>query len=84
MLKLLIVDCFKYLSCSVLLPLKGNGAEQSTRSASKTKGASSSRKPQNLLTPGTVKYAAFHVLSVQGSSGLPITEIADRIEVSYI
>ena len=61
--------------------LKGHGAEQNMRSASKAKVGSNSRKCGYRLTPGTVKYAAFHVLSVEGPSGLPITEIADRIEV---
>ena len=61
--------------------LKGHGAEQNMRSVSKAKVGSNSRKCGYRLTPGTVKYAAFHVLSVEGPSGLPITEIADRIEV---
>ncbi|XP_024517144.1 homeobox-DDT domain protein RLT1 isoform X2 [Selaginella moellendorffii] len=34
------------------------------------------------LTPGTVKYAAFHVLSIQGSKGLTILELTDRIQKS--
>ena len=45
------------------------------------RSGSHSRKYGYKLTPGTVKYAAFHVVSAQGPNGLSITEIADRIEV---
>ncbi|KAH7277937.1 hypothetical protein KP509_38G016400 [Ceratopteris richardii] len=38
------------------------------------------RKNGARLTPGTVKFAAFHVLSVEGSHGLPIVDIVARIE----
>ena len=31
--------------------------------------------------PGTVKYVDFHVLSLEGSKGLTILEVADMIEV---
>ncbi|KAJ7521596.1 hypothetical protein O6H91_19G060800 [Diphasiastrum complanatum] len=34
------------------------------------------------LTPGTVKFAAFHVLSLEGDKGLSILEVADRIQKS--
>jgi hypothetical protein len=39
------------------------------------------RRKRNRLTPGTVKFAAFHVLSIEGQSGLSILEVADRIQV---
>ena len=45
------------------------------------KGFSNPRKLRHRLTPGTVKFAAFQVLSLEGSKGLTILEVADRIQV---
>jgi len=45
------------------------------------RGYSNPRRSRHRLTPGTVKFAAFHVLSVEGSRGLNILEVADRIQV---
>ncbi|GER43158.1 homeodomain-like transcriptional regulator [Striga asiatica] len=42
----------------------------------------SRRKSRHRLTPGTVKYAAFHILTLEGSKGLSILEIADKIQRS--
>ncbi len=33
------------------------------------------------LTPGTVKYAAYFVLAVEGPEGLSIPEVAEKIQV---
>lgn len=41
----------------------------------------SHRRKRHRLTPGTVKFAAFHVLSLEGSHGLTILEVADKIQV---
>lgn len=41
----------------------------------------SNRRSRHRLTPGTVKYAAFHVLSLEGSRGLSILDVADKIQV---
>ncbi|KAL6134109.1 hypothetical protein ACLB2K_066342 [Fragaria x ananassa] len=46
------------------------------------RGFSNPRKSRHRLTPGTVKFAAFHVLSLEGSKGLTILEVADRIQKS--
>ncbi|KAJ4976460.1 hypothetical protein NE237_001566 [Protea cynaroides] len=46
------------------------------------KGFSHPRKSRHRLTPGTVKFAAFHVLSLEGSKGLTILEVADKIQKS--
>lgn len=45
------------------------------------RGFSIPRRSGHRLTPGTVKFAAFHVLSLEGSKGLTILEVADRIQV---
>lgn len=47
------------------------------------RGYSNPRKSRHRLTPGTVKFAAFHVLSLEGSRGLNILEVADRIQVTW-
>jgi HB1, ASXL, restriction endonuclease HTH domain len=41
------------------------------------------RRKRHRLTPGTVKFAAFHVLSLEGSHGLTILEVADKIQVLF-
>lgn len=45
------------------------------------KGFSNPRRSRHCLTPGTVKFAAFHVLSLEGCKGLTILETADKIQV---
>lgn len=45
------------------------------------KGFSHLRRSRHRLTPGTVKFAAFHVLSLEGGRGLTILEVADKIQV---
>jgi hypothetical protein len=45
------------------------------------KGIGTSRRSQFCLTPGTVKFAAFHVLSLEGDKGLSIGEVVKRIKV---
>ncbi|XP_027345638.1 homeobox-DDT domain protein RLT2 isoform X2 [Abrus precatorius] len=46
------------------------------------KGLSNPRRSRHCLTPGTVKFAAFHVLSLEGSKGLNILEVAEKIQKS--
>ena len=48
----------------------------------KVRGFTHRRKSRHRLTPGTVKFAAFHVLSLEGSKGLTILEVADKIQVN--
>ncbi|KAI5081671.1 hypothetical protein GOP47_0001414 [Adiantum capillus-veneris] len=59
---------------------KGNAASNAAICLKAKGGGSHIRKCGARLTPGTVKFAAFHVLSVEGSRGLPIVEIVARIE----
>lgn len=60
--------------------LRSGTAGTSAATLLKGKGGSQARKCGYRLTPGTVKFAAFHVLSVEGPRGLPIVEIVSRIE----
>ncbi|KAI8021535.1 Homeobox-DDT domain protein RLT2 [Camellia lanceoleosa] len=46
------------------------------------KGFSNQRRSRHRLTPGTVKFAAFHVLSLEGSNGLTILEVAEKIHLT--
>ncbi|KAL0405090.1 UNVERIFIED_CONTAM: Homeobox-DDT domain protein RLT2 [Sesamum latifolium] len=46
------------------------------------RGFSNPRRSRHRLTPGTVKFAAFHVLSLEGSKGLSILDVADKIQKS--
>ncbi|CAN0911076.1 Homeobox-DDT domain protein RLT1 [Linum grandiflorum] len=46
------------------------------------KGLLNPRKSRHRLTPGTVKFAAFHVLSLEGGEGLTLIELADKIQKS--
>lgn len=48
------------------------------------RGLSKPRRSRHRLTPGTVKFAAFHILSLVGSKGLSILEVADKIQVTFI
>jgi hypothetical protein len=40
------------------------------------------RRSRHRLTPGTVKFAAFHVLSLESGEGLNVIELAEKIQVS--
>ncbi|CAK9181860.1 unnamed protein product [Ilex paraguariensis] len=46
------------------------------------KGFSLQRRSRHRLTPGTVKFAAYHVLSLEGIKGLTVIELADKIQKS--
>ncbi|XP_073155835.1 homeobox-DDT domain protein RLT2-like isoform X2 [Henckelia pumila] len=46
------------------------------------RGLSNRRRSRHCLTPGTVKFAAFHILSLVGSKGLSILEVAEKIQKS--
>lgn len=61
--------------------LRSGAAAASAVALMQGKGVGHLRRCRYRLTPGTVKYAAFHVLSLEGSKGLTILEVADRIQV---
>lgn len=48
------------------------------------RGFSNPRRSRHRLTPGTVKFAAFHILSLEGSKGLNILEVAEKIQVFLV
>uniref|UniRef100_A0A7N0UG67 Uncharacterized protein n=1 Tax=Kalanchoe fedtschenkoi TaxID=63787 RepID=A0A7N0UG67_KALFE len=60
--------------------LRNGSAAQNAIVKMQHRGLALPRKPRHRLTPGTVKFAAFHILSLEGSDGLTITELAERIQ----
>lgn len=67
----------------VVANLRSGAAAASAVASMQGKGMGHLRRSQFRLTPGTVKYAAFHVLSLEGEKGLNILEVADRIQVLF-
>ncbi|KAF9609028.1 hypothetical protein IFM89_012468 [Coptis chinensis] len=66
----------------IVSTLRNGTAAENALAIMQEKGFSQPRKSRHRLTPGTVKFAAFHVLSLEGSKGLTILEVADRIQKS--
>ncbi|XP_031487824.1 homeobox-DDT domain protein RLT2-like isoform X2 [Nymphaea colorata] len=66
----------------VVSTLRSGAAAESAAAMMQEKGFSYLRRSRHRLTPGTVKYAAFYVLSLEGSRGLTILEVAEKIQKS--
>ncbi|KAL5715822.1 hypothetical protein ACHQM5_017591 [Ranunculus cassubicifolius] len=66
----------------IVSTLRNGSAAENALAVMQEKGFSQPRRSRNRLTPGTVKFAAFHVLSLEGSKGLTILEVAERIQQS--
>ncbi|CAD5165547.1 unnamed protein product [Musa acuminata subsp. malaccensis] len=62
--------------------LRNGSAAESAAALMQERGYTHRRRSRHRLTPGTVKFAAFHVLSLEGSRGLTILEVADKIQKS--
>lgn len=65
----------------IISNLRSGAAVENAVAIMQEKGLSNPRRSRHRLTPGTVKFAAFHVLSLEGSKGLTILEVADKIQV---
>lgn len=65
----------------VVSTLRSGAVAESAAAMMQEKGFAYLRRSRHRLTPGTVKYAAFYVLSLEGSRGLTILEVADKIQV---
>ncbi|CAI8617390.1 unnamed protein product [Vicia faba] len=66
----------------IISNLRNGAAVENAVAIMQEKCLSNPRRNKHRLTPGTVKYAAFHVLSLEGSRGLNILEVADKIQKS--
>ncbi|CAL8146684.1 unnamed protein product [Prunus armeniaca] len=62
--------------------LRNGSAAENAFAIMQEKGLLAPRKSRHRLTPGTVKFAAFHVLSLEGNKGLTVLELADKIQKS--
>lgn len=65
----------------IISSLRSGAAAENALAVMRERGFSNKRS-RHRLTPGTVKYAAFHVLSLEGSSGLSILDVAEKIQVT--
>ncbi|KAI4374135.1 hypothetical protein MLD38_012166 [Melastoma candidum] len=72
-----VKDC-KY----VIDTLRSGSAAAKALSIMRERGLLAPRKSRHRLTPGTVKFAAFHVLSLEGGKGLNVIQLADKIQKS--
>uniref|UniRef100_A0A0A9CG49 Uncharacterized protein n=1 Tax=Arundo donax TaxID=35708 RepID=A0A0A9CG49_ARUDO len=66
----------------VISTLRSGSAAVNAAALMKERGYTNCRRSRHRLTPGTVKFAAFHVLSLEGSNGLTILEVAEKIQKS--
>lgn len=62
--------------------LRNGSAAENAVAIMQEKGFPLQRKSRHRLTPGTVKFAAYHVLALEGSKGLNVLELADKIQVT--
>ncbi|CAL5424498.1 unnamed protein product [Camellia sinensis] len=76
----LLLKALGYVACR-----SGDSAETAADNAlaiMQERGFSNPRRSRHWLTPGTVKFVAFHVLSLEGSNGLTILGVAEKIQKS--
>ncbi|XP_055822651.1 homeobox-DDT domain protein RLT2 isoform X2 [Solanum dulcamara] len=66
----------------IISNLRSGVAAEKAVAKMRERGFSNLRRSRHRLTPGTVKFAAFHVLSLEGSKGLNILEVAEKIQKS--
>ncbi|GMN50733.1 hypothetical protein TIFTF001_019878 [Ficus carica] len=70
-------------SCEdVISTIRSGSAAENAFALMQEKGLLLPRRSRHRLTPGTVKFAAFHVLSLEGSKGLTVLELAEKIQKS--
>ncbi|ESQ44585.1 hypothetical protein EUTSA_v10003131mg [Eutrema salsugineum] len=67
---------------NVIFNLRVGVAAENAFAKMQERGLSNPRRSRHRLTPGTVKFAAFHVLSIEGEKGLTILDVADKIQKS--
>ncbi|XVF02052.1 hypothetical protein REPUB_Repub04eG0143000 [Reevesia pubescens] len=66
----------------IITNLRNGAAAGSAIAIMQERGFSNPRRSRHRLTPGTVKFAAFHILSLEGCKGLTILEVAEKIQKS--
>ncbi|MBA0718010.1 hypothetical protein Golax_005780, partial [Gossypium laxum] len=66
----------------IITNLRNGAAAENAIAIMQERGFSNPRRSRHRLTPGTVKFAAFHILSLEGSKGLTVLEVAEKIQKS--
>ncbi|KAK7362794.1 hypothetical protein VNO77_04916 [Canavalia gladiata] len=66
----------------IISTLRNGSAAENAVAKMHEKGLLAPRRSRHRLTPGTVKFAAFHVLSLEGGEGLTVLELAEKIQKS--
>lgn len=66
----------------IVSTLRNGSAAENAVAIMQEKGLGQQRKSKHRLTPGTVKFAAYHVLALEGSKGLNVIDLAEKIQVS--
>ncbi|KAL2627394.1 hypothetical protein AAZV13_07G170700 [Glycine max] len=70
-------------SCEdIISTLRNGSAAENAVAKMHERGLLAPRRSRHRLTPGTVKFAAFHVLSLEGEKGLNVLELAEKIQKS--
>lgn len=64
----------------VIAMLRNGSAAENAAILMQEKGANQPKKSRHRLTPGTVKFAAYHVLCLEGDRGLNVLDIAAKIQ----
>lgn len=59
----------------------GSAAENAAATVMQGKKAHPPKKSRHRMTPGTLKFAAYHVLCLEGSKGLNVLQLAEKIQV---
>lgn len=65
----------------VISMLRNGSAAENAATLMQGKGTRLQKKSRHRMTPGTLKFAAYHVLCLEGSKGLNVLELADKIQV---
>ncbi|KAK8265184.1 hypothetical protein V6Z11_D12G162000 [Gossypium hirsutum] len=66
----------------IITNLRNGAAAENAIAIMQERGFSNPCRSRHRLTPGTVKFAAFHILSLEGSKGLTVLEVAEKIQKS--
>ncbi|PIN06555.1 Transcription factor PHOX2/ARIX, contains HOX domain [Handroanthus impetiginosus] len=66
----------------IVSTLRNGSAAENAVAIMQEKGFPLQRRSRHRLTPGTVKFAAYHVLALEGSKGLNVIELAEKIQKS--
>nr|GMC81593.1 homeobox-DDT domain protein RLT1 isoform X2 [Ipomoea batatas] len=66
----------------IVSTLRSGSAAENAVAVMQEKGHMLQRKSRHRLTPGTVKFAAYHVLALEGEKGLNVIDLAEKIQKS--